>query len=177
MLDWFRRWPPATWLLVYVASGLIILGRGDVGLLVAGIVLTVIAFGIAVYVALHPEPGRPRPSLVYWAIGGVGLFYVLTAIAAAFADPSYGVATLLAGLIPATAVALTMATGRVKTAGSEDRLHDTSADKSEDPFPGIGMDDQTPLGDTPEHSDAEGDPYVERERRVERARRPHRSRR
>jgi hypothetical protein len=148
-----------------VGSGLIILGsRGGGHMLAIGIALTAIAFFISVYLALRPDPRKPRPSIVQWSIGGVAAFYIACAIAAGvLAGKAYGIATLLAGLIPATAVALTLATAREKTAPSVD---DATADAGGDPHPGIGMDDKTPLGDTPEHSDAEGDPHAERERRL-----------
>jgi hypothetical protein len=80
----------------------------------------------------------------YWAIAGVLLCYATSAAAAA---------TL--GLIWAamTAVSLLLATTRGQTAGTESGPRDTSGDH-EDAFPGIGMDRETPLGDTSEHSDA-----------------------
>jgi hypothetical protein len=52
---------------------------------------------------------------------------------------------------------LFIATVRSKTAQSGGRLRDRSAEYDEDPYPGIGLDDETPLGDTPEHSDAVDD--------------------
>jgi hypothetical protein len=65
----------------------------------------------------------------------------------------YVLAAAAAALIPVTAAALIVATARKKAAADSDH---------EDPFPGIGPDDDTPLGDTSEHSDAE---RVEPERR------------
>jgi len=55
-------------------------------------------------------------------------------------------AAATAALIPITAAALIVATARKKAGADGDH---------EDPFPGIGPDDDTPLGDTGEHSDAE----------------------
>jgi hypothetical protein len=45
-----------------------------------------------------------------------------------------------------------VATARAKTTPAGG---DASASEHEDPLPGLGADDTTPLGDTPEHSDAE----------------------
>jgi hypothetical protein len=62
---------------------------------------------------------------------------------------------MVAGLIPLTAVALLTATVRAKTTRDGDGLGDRSAESDDDPFPGIGADSATPLGDTPEHSTVE----------------------
>jgi hypothetical protein len=88
---------------------------------------------------------------------GVTAFYVLCAIVAATAGPGYALAALAAGVIPLTALALLVASTRAKTADEDGRLQDRSAEAHDDPYPGIGMDDATPLGDTPEHSDADAD--------------------
>jgi hypothetical protein len=143
-----------------VASLLILMGgsgKTDTRLLVAGSVLAVAGLGAALYLALGRWPGRPRPPEVRWAIGGVVLFYALMALAAATAGPAYGFAGLAAGVFPITALALLVATTRAKTAASpEGRLRDASAEADEDPYPGIGLDADTPLGDTPEHSGEQG---------------------
>lgn len=57
--------------------------------------------------------------------------------------------------VPLTAVALIVETTRSKTAGPDDARRETAADAEDDPFPGMGIDDHTPLGDTSRHSDAE----------------------
>jgi hypothetical protein len=62
---------------------------------------------------------------------------------------------MLASLIPYSAALLLVATARSKTVEAEGERRDASADADRDPWPGIGADDSTPLGDTPEHSDAE----------------------
>jgi hypothetical protein len=56
-----------------------------------------------------------------------------------------------------TAVSLLLATVRSKTVSTDSGLRDRSGDAA-DPEPGIGIDDDTPLGDTSEHSDAIDDP-------------------
>jgi hypothetical protein len=164
MLRLLRRWPPATWLVVYVGSALIIMGsRSNWGMLVAGIVLTLVAFALSIWLALGDRSvAGPRPPVFHWALGGVAVFYLLAAVIAAFADPAYGVATLLAGIVPATAVALVLATTRAKTVRSGGRLRDTSADDENDPYPGIGMDDDTPVGATTEHAGPRKDPWAKR---------------
>ena len=70
------------------------------------------------------------------------------------AGGGYALAALAASLIPLTAGALLIATTRTKSVRA-DRMRDAAVADRKDPFPGIGMDDDTPLGDTPEHSDAE----------------------
>jgi hypothetical protein len=151
-----RLWPPLLWLPVYVASEFILIGSdGDAGMLIAGAALALIAFGLSLYLALgrqDRDQPRPRPALAVWAVVGVGILYVLMAIAAATAGVEYGAAALAAGVIPMTAVSLTIAVTRQKTVATEHGMRDLSSDDAQDPHPGIGMDDQTPLGDTPEHS-------------------------
>jgi hypothetical protein len=147
-----RRWPPLLWLPVYVASELILLGshrRWE--LLVPGIALALIAFGMALRWALRRD-GRPRPRWFVWAVGGVAAYYLASAAAAALVGPGYVVAALLAGVIPMTAAALLLATVRAKTAEEDGRLRDVSGER-DDAFPGIGLDDATPLGDTSEHAE------------------------
>jgi len=55
--------------------------------------------------------------------------------------------------VPLTAVALIVETTRSKTAGPDDARRETAADADDDPFPGMGIDDHTPLGDTSRRSD------------------------
>jgi hypothetical protein len=62
---------------------------------------------------------------------------------------------LLAALVPASAASLIVATARSKTRPDAARPVDESPAADDDPTPGIGFDSETPLGDTPEHSDAE----------------------
>jgi hypothetical protein len=152
-----RRWPAATWLLVFVASILILNGahgRRDTGEVIAGIALALLAFAVASYLAVGPFPGRRSPSVAGYAlIGGVVLFYLVTAIVAWISvGLGAAVATLLAALIPGTAAAAWLATTRTKTPRRE-VTRDPAADDRDDPFPGLGMDDERPLGDTPEAHD------------------------
>jgi hypothetical protein len=146
------------WILVYVGSVLILNGsngKWDALELVMGIGLALVACGLGLYLALGPWPGRnPRTREMTLLIEGVVLFYGICALAAAiFAGFAEAVATLLAGIIPMTGAALWVATTRAKTVRHGDRLEDASVE-SDDPFPGIGVDDERPLGDSPEvHGD------------------------
>ncbi|MEA2290849.1 MAG: hypothetical protein QOD55_2846 [Solirubrobacteraceae bacterium] len=150
-----RRWPAVLWILVYVGSVLILNGsngKWDPLELALGIGLALVAFGLGMYLAFGPWPGgRPITPGMRWLIGGVALFYGVCALAAAllagFAD---AVATLLAGIVPMTAAALWVAMSRSKTIGLPENPQDASVAASDDPFPGVGADDQRPLGDTPE---------------------------
>jgi hypothetical protein len=130
---------------VSVSSVLILAGSiGGVRkpLLIAGTALLVIDFLIAAYLALRPGQGPMKPILA-WAIAGLALFYVAVAAGAALAGPEYTLAALIAGLVPMTAACLWVATVRRKTTEGDD-----------DPYPGLALDDETALGDTPAHSDA-----------------------
>jgi hypothetical protein len=152
-----RKWPPLLWPVVSIASLLILMGGtqgGDAGLLVAGIVLSIAAFAVSVWLAFRGYGDRPKHPGLYLAFAGLAGFYVLIAVGAASAGIEYAIASLLAALIPLTALALLLATIRAKTAGDGEHLLDTTPEADDDPFPGIGMDDKTPLGDTPEHSPA-----------------------
>jgi hypothetical protein len=152
-----KRWPPILWLPMYVASELILLGsHGRWGLLAAGGALALIAFISSLRLALGGDD-KPRPRWFYWAIGGVALCYVPAAVAASALGVNWAAGALAAAVIPMTAVSLTLAVTRAKTGSTEAGLRDISGDR-DDPAPGIGMDDQTRLGDTSEHSDAVGDP-------------------
>jgi hypothetical protein len=152
-----RRWPAVLWLPVYIGSLLILNGahgNSDPGELVAGIALAVVACCLALYAALGPWRGHPRPTGLEWAIGGVVAFYVLCAVAAeVFAGWTAALATLLAGVIPLTAVAIWIALARSKTIADGGVRRDRSAGDNEDPYPAIGIDDAGPLGDTPEAHD------------------------
>jgi hypothetical protein len=92
--------------------------------------------------------------------GRVVVFYVLVGLAASAAGVEYGLVGVAAGVIPLSAVALLLATMRSRTAESVGRLRDDSGDPDEDPAPGLGMDDQTPPGDTPDHPDSFDEPDV-----------------
>src|SRR5919112_6506383 len=149
-----RRWPPVLWLLVYVGSIFILNGANaqwDPLELALGIGLALAACLLAMYLAVGPWPGRPRPEGTGLLLGGVGAFYGICALAAAiFAGPAEAIATLLAGIIPMTGAALWVATARAKTRRSAPAEHDPAAADSDDPFPGVGADEARPLGDTAE---------------------------
>jgi hypothetical protein len=154
-----KRFPPMIWPLMSLAFLFILMGlshwhRDEILL---GTVGALGVFGIAAYLSTrgHDEDGRPRPPRMGLAIAGVAAFYIVCAGAAAIADPTYAVIALLAGLVPASAVLLLIATMRAKTAATSDRPEDLSRADHGDGAPGIGMDLETPLGDTTEHSDAE----------------------
>jgi hypothetical protein len=169
MPRFLHHWPPVLWLAVYVGSVLVLMGSQRREMLVVGACLIVLAWGLAVWLAVRPEPGRPRPKVVDWMLGGVAAFYVIAAIAAAPLGPDDVVASLSAGLVPMTAVAITMATARRKTRVVDGRVQDLS-EEDMSPFPGVGFDDETPLGDTPEHGAEDEDPVAARRRRLQSAR-------
>jgi hypothetical protein len=139
-------------------------------LLIAGIALALITFGLSLYLALRPLPGREgRSPKVLWPLAALGLWYLALATAASAAGPAYAVAGLLAGLIPLSGMALIIAVARRKTAIADDgRRVDISADESDDPFPGFGIDDhETMAGDTPERPEhPQHEEQAERRRRV-----------
>jgi hypothetical protein len=150
-----RRWPPVLWVLVYLASELILLGSDRRwSALAAGMALALIAFAASLWMALGRGVKGPRPAWFRAAVGGVAMWYVLSAIAAATAGVQYAAAAIAAGIIPMTGLSLWLAVVRQKTVAEGGHLHDRSAAASDDPHPGVGIDDETPLGDTPEHSDA-----------------------
>ena len=156
-----RRWPPALWLLVYVASEAILLGSHHRWVLLAiGGALMLTAFGLSLRLSLGGHQENPRPRWFYWAVGGVALAYAVVATVAGLElGAVWALGALAAGIIPLTAVSLFLATVRSKTAATDSGLRDTSGDADDD-SPGIGLDDQTPLGDTPEHSDALEEPEM-----------------
>jgi hypothetical protein len=152
-----RRWPPLLWVFMYVASLFILIGGTGDGrppFLIAGGVVALIVCGVSVYLATRGAADRPGHRSFDWALAGVALFYIAVAIAAGAAGPEYALAGIAAGIIPLTATALLVATARSKTTKQDGRLRDASADASADPFPGIGVDEDTELGETPQHSDA-----------------------
>jgi hypothetical protein len=153
-----RRYPAFLWVPVYIGSLLILNGSHpdwSPGKLALGIALVVLACAAATYLALGPWPGRPRPTGLKWTLAGVAVFYAVCAtVAGVFAGPDAGLATLLAGAVPLTAVSIWVAHVRAKTVGQEEsKMADPFAEDHEDPVPGIGLDDERPLGDTPEAHD------------------------
>ncbi|MDX6705178.1 MAG: hypothetical protein QOI48_1024 [Solirubrobacteraceae bacterium] len=153
MARWLRSWPPLVWLLVYTSSLFVLMGGQKANLLQIGLTLLLIAFGIAVYLAIRPEPGRPPPRGYAPLMAGLVVFYLISAAAAAKLGPDYAAIALLAGTVPMTAATLTYATARRKTRVTEDgRLVDESVEDAS-PIPGVGFDDTTPLGDSPELHD------------------------
>ncbi|MEA2297023.1 MAG: hypothetical protein QOE86_4662 [Solirubrobacteraceae bacterium] len=156
MWRWIRSWPPWLWLPVYVGSLFVIMASQKPWLAAIAAVLILAAFAEAVRIALRREPGQERPAWAVWALAGVGVFYLLCGVAALTAGWQYGIAGLFAGIVPATAVAVIVATARRGTRGDDRR-------------PTLGLDDRSPLGSTSEHSDAEGDPVAESRARRRRA--------
>ena len=155
-----RRFPALLWLPVYVGSLLILNGshgRHDSLQLWGGIALTLLSLALAMSLAVGPWSGRRRPGGLLWFIAGVAAFYIVTGIAAwVFLDARAGIATLLAGVIPMTAAAIWVAAARSKTVAAGrggDGEADISPEGHLDTFPGIGADDDRPLGDTPEAHD------------------------
>jgi hypothetical protein len=138
---------------MYVASLLILMGGTGDGrppFLIVGGGVALIVCGTSVYLATRGAADRPSHRGFDWALAGVALFYVAVAIAASAAGPEYALAGIAAGIIPLTATALLVATARSKTTKHGGRLRDASADASADPFPGIGIDEDTELGETPQ---------------------------
>jgi hypothetical protein len=83
-----------------------------------------------------------KPVLA-WTIGGLAVYSVALAGGAALAGPEYIVPAVIAGLVPLTAACVWVAIVRRKTAKGDDG-----------PYPGLALDDDTEMGDTPAHSDA-----------------------
>ena len=146
-----KRWPPIIWPAMAFASLLLLmgLGTGEDWALVSGVVLEVAVVVLAAHLALAGRRGRPLPRWFPVLLGCLALFYLVSGLAAAMAGTKYLPIVLLAALIPTAAVLLMLATVRGKPElASEDVADD-------DPYPGIGADDRTPVGDTPEHSDVQ----------------------
>jgi hypothetical protein len=145
-----RFWPPLLWIGISIGSLLVLRGTSGgwrPGLAIAGIVLMVAVLAAGIYLAIKAWPDRPRHPGLYWAIGGMALWYLLLTGAAAIAGPEYAVAGVLAAVIPVAAISLLVSTIRQKTAvDDEGRLRDATADDEGDPFPGIGLDDATRTG-------------------------------
>jgi hypothetical protein len=153
------RWPPILWLCIAVGSLLLLVGYNGADFnpqaFFPGLVLIVAGAAGSLWLAFGRWGHRPQVTGVAWLIPATVAFYVLCAIAASLAGGAYAVAAMVAGLIPLTAATLITATARAKTVDDGDGRRETTAEESDDPFPGIGADDATPLGDTSEHSDAE----------------------
>jgi hypothetical protein len=152
------RWPPLTFLFISVGSIFVSMsaGRDRPVPLGIGIALLVTGLSIALWLATARSGGSPRRGVFRWPLLYVVAFYIVVALAAGLSGTEYAVAGFLAGAVPLTAVALIVATARRKTVETSDgRARDVSAEAANDPFPGIGIDDETPLGDTPEHSKAD----------------------
>jgi hypothetical protein len=153
------RWPPILWLCIAGGSLLLLVGwngtQTHTPALVAGIVLIVTGVVGSLWMAFGRWGDRPQVGGVAWLVPATVLFFVVCALLALVAGGKYAVAAVVAGLIPFTAATLLTATSRSKTIGGDDDRRETTAAAADDPFPGIGADDATPVGDTPEHSDAE----------------------
>jgi hypothetical protein len=146
------RWPPAVWLCILCGSLLVAVGVGggwNPEAFIPGVLIALAGFGLSLYLAYGRSRGRPAARGVSWLVPATAVFFAAVAAAAALSGGKYVIAALGAALIPLTAVALIIATTRSKTVGA-----DAAA---EDPYPGIGIDEGTPLGDTSEHSDADAD--------------------
>ena len=166
------RWPPLIWVLMALGSVLLLVGYNgadiSVPALVVGGLLAAAGAGLAFWLAFGRWGHRPQPAGVSWLVPATIVFYLLCAGAALASGTEYAAAALAAGLFPLTAVTLITATTRAKTVGTGDGMRETTAAAHDDPFPGVGADDETPLGDTSEHSDAER--VAEPDRRFERRR-------
>jgi hypothetical protein len=160
-----QRWPPILWLGIYLGSLFILVDSRAWWMYPIGAVGVLGAFIFAVRMATKPEPNRPLTRGTLLALAGVGIFYAICAVVASTAGWQYGLVAAVAGTLPGTAVALIVAGARRKTRAGDDRLLDESRDRHDDPYPAIGMDDETPVGTTTEHSDAEGDPAEASRRR------------
>jgi peptidoglycan/LPS O-acetylase OafA/YrhL len=151
-----KWWPPAVWVLVYVGSLLLLEGYDGSHFnplaLAFGIALILGAFALSCYLAFGRRRDRPAPRGLAWLIPATAAFYLLCAIFGLFAGGTYAIVALVAGVIPLTAATLIVATVRAKTSAEGREVRDAAAGDHRDPQPGMGADDSTPLGDTPEHS-------------------------
>jgi peptidoglycan/LPS O-acetylase OafA/YrhL len=142
------RWPPIIWLLISIGSLFVLVGAGsdwDPDAFVPGLAALVIGFGAAMYLAYGDRRPRDRARRLHWLVVLVAAFYAACLVATLLAGARYALAALGAALIPLTAAALVVATAGRKTEDHAD---------GDDPFPGIGSDEATALGDTDQHSDA-----------------------
>jgi hypothetical protein len=148
-----KRWPPIIWPAMAFAGLLLLmgLGAGKDWALISGVVLEVVVVVMAARLLLASWRGRRLPSWFPKLLGCLAVFYLGSGLAAAVAGTKYLPAVLLAALIPAGAMLLMLATAGGKSAPDG---KDLAAARHDDPYPGIGADSGTPLGDTSEHSDA-----------------------
>jgi hypothetical protein len=153
MVQRLREWPPATWLVIYVGSVFVLMGSVRTHLLPIGAGLIMLGLGVGLYLATARD-GRPRPPWLLLGLGGVAVFYVVCAIVATQLGPEFAAAAFAAGAIPLAATAFSIATVRSHTKVTEDgHLKDESAE-AQTPYPVLGLDDERPLGDSPEvHGD------------------------
>ncbi len=144
-----KRWPPIIWPAMALASLLILMGIGgdQDWALATGIALEVAVFAASVVLALRASRGRAWASWERVLIGALAAGYVVVIAAAAINGGEYLGIAVLAALIPTSALLLLIATVRTSGRGP-------AGGDGDDPAPGIGLDDETPVGDTPEHSDA-----------------------
>jgi hypothetical protein len=152
-----RRWPPIVWPVMSVASLLILMGGTGGGrppFLIAGGVLAASVLALSLYQAVRADPDRPRHRGIDAALMGLALFYLALAAAAGLAGPEYAIAGAAAGVIPLAALAVGAAATRSKTVRTPQGLRDASAGDADDPYPAIGLDEGSALGESPEHSDA-----------------------
>ena len=147
------RWPPAVYLLVSVGSLFVSLGMQRPGLLIVGIALQAIALCIAIYLATERRSGRPRPLPLVLAIAAVAAFYGIVAVVASGVGIGYAIAALLAFLIPGTATALAVSAARTETGTTPEGRHLDLSAEDRGPVPRLGLDDERPLGDSPDLHD------------------------
>jgi peptidoglycan/LPS O-acetylase OafA/YrhL len=142
------RWPPIIWLLISIASLFVLVGVGgdwNPDAFFPGLAALLIGFGAAMYLAYGDRRVRNRAGGLHWLVALAAVFYAACLVATLLAGAKYALAALGAALIPLTAAALMVATAGRKTKDHAD---------GDDPSPGIGPDNATPLGDTDQHSDA-----------------------
>ena len=152
------RWPPLVWLCIALGALIMIVGVGgnrDAEAFIPGVLIVLLGFGLSLYLAYGRTRDRPSAQGVSWLIPATAVFFVLAGAFAALSGGKYVIAAVGVSLIPLSAVALIVATTRAKTAGDGGGRREQTAADGDDPFPGMGMDDATPLGDTTEHSEAE----------------------
>jgi hypothetical protein len=158
------RWPPILWP-GFIAASLLLLtgiGMGGTWALIPGIVACVVLLAMVVGAVTRYADARDRPPELLAPVGGVLAFYAVCALLALVAGVEYALMALLVGVFFGAAAALWATMVRGKTSKGTDAEH---AAAEEDPFPGIGPDPSTPLGDTNQHSEAQEGAPVTGERR------------
>jgi peptidoglycan/LPS O-acetylase OafA/YrhL len=139
------RWPPLIWLLISLASLLLLIGVGgdwNPAAFFPGAAALLVGFALAMHLAYSRRDVRRRAKGTSWLVALAAGFYAVCVAITAFAGTRYALAAAAAALVPLTATALLVAT--------HGRKH---ADSARDPYPGIAPDHKTPLGDTDQHSD------------------------